>query len=402
VPPREKRPSAVPKSPHGGQRIRGRYELHEVAGRGGMAVVWRATQHGDAGFSRLVAVKQMHEHLVESKVYVEMFAEEARVLSTLHSPHVASIFDFVHEKGQYYLVQEWIEGIDLGSWTHYWIDQEKKTRWDLVASVGIGLLRALSAAHERRGMKEEPEPIVHRDVSPHNVLITNEGVVKLIDFGLSLARDREKDLTEPGIVKGKMSYLSPDIVAGNRPSPTSDQFSAASVLWEALVGRKLFEGQNDYEIYKKLRDGQVQPLRPLRRDVPRELAAVIHRALSTDPAQRFESTREMATQLGEVLRANRQTKDLHDALGQSVKQAREGLKAREPSAHTPVADLSAESVTRPMEIIGEKGGRPATLSDATPPEGHRVHPPPIRSRDTVPPPPERKGLLHKLPFFWKR
>ena len=368
-----------------------------------MAVVWRATQHGDAGFSRLVAVKQMHGHLVESKVYVEMFAEEARVLSTLHSPHVAAIFDFVHEKGQYYLVQEWIEGIDLGTWTHYWIDQDKRTRWDLVTSIGIGLLRALSAAHERRDAKGETEPIVHRDVSPHNVLITNEGVVKLIDFGLSLARDREKDLTEPGIVKGKMSYLSPDIVSGKRPSPTSDQFAAASVLWEALVGRKLFEGQNDYEIYKKLRDGQVQPLRPLRRDIPRELAAVIHRALSTDPAQRFASTREMATHLGEVLRANRQSKDLHDALGQSVKQAREGLKAREPSGHTPVADLSAESVTRPMEIIGEKGGRPATLSDdATPPEGNRPHPPPTRSQGEVPRPPERKGLLHKLPFFWKR
>ncbi|HEU5057518.1 MAG TPA: protein kinase, partial [Kofleriaceae bacterium] len=161
APPRDKRPSASPKAPPAGQRIRGRYELHEVAGRGGMAVVWRATQHGDVGFARLVAVKQMHEHLVESRVYVDMFAEEARVLSTLHSPNVASIYDFVHEKGQYYLVQEWIEGIDLGSWIHYWIDQDKRTRWDLVASIGIGMLRGLSAAHERRGPKEVAEAIVH-------------------------------------------------------------------------------------------------------------------------------------------------------------------------------------------------------------------------------------------------
>jgi len=364
-----------------------------------MAVVWRATQHGDVGFSRLVAVKQMHDHLVESPVYVDMFAEEARVLSTLHSPNVAAIYDFVHEKGQYYLVQEWIEGIDLGTWTHYWIDQEKRTRWDLVASIGIGLLRALSAAHERRE-REDLEPIVHRDVSPHNVLITNDGVVKLIDFGLSLAHDRGKDLTEPGIVKGKMSYLSPEIVGGQRPAPLSDQFAAGSVLWEALVGRKLFEGSNDYEIYKKLRDGQVQPLRPLRRDVPRELSAVIHRALATDPSQRFPSARDMASHLGEVLRANRQTKDLHDALGQSVKQAREGVKAREASETTPVTDRSAESVTRPMEIIGEKGGRPATLGDATPPEGN---PQPARKTDqAADKPAERKGLLHKLPFFWKR
>ena len=389
----------TPKPAHGGQRIRGRYELHEVAGRGGMAVVWRATQHGDVGFSRLVAVKQMHDHLVESQIYVEMFAEEARVLSTLHSPNVAAIYDFVHEKGQYFLVQEWIEGIDLGTWTHYWMDQEKRTRWDLVTSIGIGLLRALSAAHERKA-RDEVEPIVHRDVSPHNVLITNEGTVKLIDFGLSLARDRDKDLTEPGIVKGKMSYLSPEIVSGQRPSPLSDQFAAGSVLWEALVGRKLFEGSSDYDIYKKMRDGQVQPLRPLRRDIPRELAAVIHRALTTDPSKRFASARDMAAHLGEVLRENRQTKDLHGALGQSVKQAREGVKAREASETTPVTDRSAESVTRPMEIIGEKGGRPATLSDATPPEGNR---PPARNTDQIAPKAtERKGLLHKLPFFWKR
>jgi eukaryotic-like serine/threonine-protein kinase len=364
-----------------------------------MAVVWRATQHGDAGFARLVAVKQMHDHLVESQVYVDMFAEEARVLSTLHSPNVASIYDFVHEKGQYYLVQEWIEGIDLGTWIHYWIDQDSRTRWDLVASIGIGMLRALSAAHERRGSKEEAEPIVHRDVSPHNVLITNEGVVKLIDFGLSLARDREKDLTEPGIVKGKMSYLSPEIVSGQRPSPMSDQFAAGSVLWEALVGRKLFEGANDYEIYKKLRDAQVQPIRPLRRDVPRELGAVIHRALAADSAQRFASAREMAGHLGEVLRSNRQTKDVYSALGQSVKLAREGVKAREASAHTPVSDLAAESVTRPMDIIGQGGGRPATLTDTTPPEGQKR---PAARETASPRPGEKKGLLHKLPFFWKR
>jgi serine/threonine protein kinase len=366
-----------------------------------MAVVWRATQHGDVGFARLVAVKQMHDHLVESQVYVDMFAEEARVLSTLHSPNVASIYDFVHENGQYYLVQEWIEGIDLGTWIHYWIDQDKKTRWDLVASIGIGMLRALSAAHERRGAKEVPEPIVHRDVSPHNVLITNEGVVKLIDFGLSLARDREKDLTEPGIVKGKMSYLSPEIVKGERPTPLTDQFAAASVLWEALVGRKLFDGGNDYEIYKKMRDAQVQPLRPLRRDVPREFGAVLHRALAADPAQRFASARDMAAHLGEVLRDNRQTKDVYGALGQSVKQAREGVKAREAAEHTPVSDLAADSVTRPMDILGgPSGARPATLADTTPPEGQRR--PPTRETASPKPTGERKGLLHKLPFFWKR
>ncbi|HLU66996.1 MAG TPA: serine/threonine-protein kinase [Kofleriaceae bacterium] len=382
--------------------MRGRYELHEVAGRGGMAVVWRATQHGDAGFCRPVAVKQMHEHLAESRLYVEMFAEEARVLSSIASPNVATIYDFVEDKGQYYLVMEWIDGIDLGSYVHYYTSSGRRTRWDLIAAVGVGVMRALAAAHERRGPDGEPAPIVHRDVSPHNILITGDGMVKLIDFGLSLARDRGKELTEPGIVKGKMSYLSPEIVSGQRPTPLSDQFAAGSVLWEALVGRKLFAGQTDYDVYKKLRDGQVQPLRPLRRDTPRELTAVIHRALSPEASQRFPSAREMASHLSQVLRNHRAPKDLHEMLGQSAAEARAGVARadhdEEVSTTTPVADIELEAVERAAS------GSARRKEEVTPPAGSRQR----ASRDTVQAAERsdsegpKRGLLHKLPFFWKR
>ena len=361
-----------------------------------MAVVWRGTQHGDVGFSRTVAVKQMHDHLAESQIYVDMFAEEARVLATVGSPHIATVYDFVKEDGQYYLVQEWIDGIDLGSYIHHFSAGDSRTRWDLITSVGIGVMRALAAAHERRGPDGELAPVVHRDVSPHNVLITNDGLVKLIDFGLSLARDRSKELTDPGIVKGKMSYLSPEIVGGQRPSPLSDQFAAGSVLWEALVGRKLFDGQNDYEIYKKLRDGRVQPLRPLRRDVPRELAAVIHRALAADETQRFTSAREMAGHLADVLRSHRAPKDLQDLLGESARAAREALEhtpaPAEPSSTTPVADI--------------EHGSPVTLGRIQQPPAETPVPPAPRQRETretaSADPGAKKGLLHKIPLFLRR
>lgn len=393
-------------APGPGYRIRDRYELHEIAGRGGMAIVWRATQYGDAGFQRTVAVKQMHDHLVESPLYVDMFAEEARVLASMNSPNVATIYDFVAEQGAYFLVMEWIEGIDLGTYVHHFIDTEGKTRWDLISGIGIGMMRGLAAAHERRAQDGQLVPVVHRDVSPHNILITTEGQVKVIDFGLSLARDRTKELTEPGIVKGKMSYLSPEIVAGRRPSPLSDQFAAGSVLWEALVGRKLFEGQNDYEIYKKMRDCMVQPLRPLRRDVPRELAAVVHRALAAEESQRFASAREMATHLAQVLRTNRAPRDMHEILGQTVTEARVALSlgnrtAGEVSTTTPVADI--DPVTAQMQAAPPR----YTPGDATPPAGYKTPPPgagPKRARSDTQPdqPEERKGLLHKIPFFWKR
>jgi serine/threonine-protein kinase len=175
------------------------------------------------------------------------------------------------------------------------------------------------------------------------VLLTVQGKVKVIDFGLCLATDRSVELTEPGVVKGKMSYLSPEVVAGERPTPHTDQFACGSLLWEALVGRKLFEGTNDFDTYKKLRDAQVPPLRPLRPDVPRALVAVINRALAAEEHNRYPSVREMARELGAVLKMVKEHRDLHVALGRSVVEARAGMgmgrRTGEPSTTTPIAEL---------------------------------------------------------------
>jgi eukaryotic-like serine/threonine-protein kinase len=329
-----------------GELVGGRYELAEIAGRGGMAVVWRGILRGDFGFARPVAVKQMHAHLAEQSIYVDMFAEEARVGAELHDPNIAQTYDFVVDGDGYYLVMEWVDGIDLGSYIHHMVGRGEKTPWELVTAIGIGVLRGLAAAHERCDEAGESAPIVHRDVSPHNILINRQGMAKLIDFGLSLARDRGKELTEPGIVKGKMAYLAPEIVKGERPSPASDEFATGSVLWEALVGRKLFEAATDYDVYRKLRDAQVEPLRPCRPDLPPKLIKIINRALSADPAKRFPSTREMARQLGIVLKGARDGRDLHARLSAMVATVGESEAARLSGAEnadvTPVAEASAE------------------------------------------------------------
>jgi serine/threonine-protein kinase len=373
-----------------GHRIRDRFELVEVAGRGGMAVVWKAIQHGDAGFRRVVAIKQMHEHLLGSQLYVDMFAEEARVVADLESPNVATVYDFVHEDGHYYLVMEWIDGIDLGSYVRHFTQAQSRTRWELVTAVGIGLMKALAAAHERVAADQRPAPVVHRDVSPHNILITSKGQVKLIDFGLSLAQDRGRELTEPGIVKGKMAYLSPEIVAGKRPTPFSDQFAAGSVLWEALVGRKLFEGANDFDVFTRLRNAQIQPLAPNRRDLPRDLVHVINRALSPSEGERFASAREMGRQLALVLRSARAPKDLHELLARSVTEAREAIGAgvEEPSSTTPLAEFVAEEL--------EGGAAPAAPTAYA---GRRL---PTRAGTEPPLQVVKRGVLHRIPFFRRR
>jgi len=327
--------------PRPGLIVGGRYELIEIAGRGGMADVWRGRVRGDWGFVRDVAVKQMHQNLASQPPYVAMFVEEARVGSALQSPNVAEVHDFVHDRGNYYMILEWIDGVDLGTWIRWHAGRGEQTRWELIAAVAVGILRGLAAAHERVLPDGTLMPVVHRDVSPHNVLLTNRGMVKLIDFGLALAPDRTQETTEPGIVKGKMSYLAPEIVGGGRPVPASDQFACGSVLWEALVGRKLFDGATDYETYCRLRDCMVQPLRPLRPDVPSAFTQIIHRALSAHVETRFPSTREMARQIGTALKKVQLRKDLHTILARTVVEARESLGistlSNERSDATPIA-----------------------------------------------------------------
>ena len=368
--------------PRPGLIVGGRYELIEVAGRGGMADVWRGRVRGDWGFVRDVAVKQMHQNLASQPPYVAMFVEEARLGSMLQSPNVAEVHDFVHDRGNYYMILEWIDGIDLGTWIRWHAQRNEPTRWELVAAVGVGILRGLAAAHERVGPDGNALPVVHRDVSPHNVLLTTRGMVKLIDFGLALAPDRPQETTEPGIVKGKMSYLAPEIVSGGRPVAASDQFACGSVLWEALVGRKLFDGTTDYETYTRLRDCMVQPLRPLRPDVPAPFVTIIQRALTADTGARFPSTREMARQIGTALKKVQLRKDLHTILSRSVADARQGMglgpRTGDPSSATPIAQIMEDNTPR-IELA-------PTLT-------------PVPQLGTME---KLRGLRHRLPFFGRK
>jgi eukaryotic-like serine/threonine-protein kinase len=361
-------PLSMVREPKPGDVIGGRYELVEVAGRGGMADVWRGVVRGDSGFSRPVAIKRMHAALVLQAAYVKMFIEEARVGASMQSPNIAEVHDFVAEDGNFYMVLEWIDGIDLGSWVRWHAQRKVPTGWELVAAIGVGILRGLASAHERQTAGGETVPVVHRDVSPHNVLLTTRGIVKVIDFGLSLTADRPEETTDPGVVKGKMSYLAPEIVLGRRPLPASDQFATGSVLWEALVGRKLFLGDTDYETFVKLRECQVQPLKTLRPDVPAALAAVIQRALSPHVADRFPSTRDMGRELSMVIKHAHSRKDLHSLLARSVVEARQELDlAAHPgdaSSVTPVAELTpkaAAEVAAPSPQAGEGAEPPRGL-----------------------------------------
>jgi serine/threonine-protein kinase len=290
-----------------------------------MATVWRAIQRGPGRFRRTVAIKQLHDHLAVDATYREMFVEEARVGALLDDPNLARVQDFFEDQGQLFLVMEWVEGIDLATYLRYVAMIGERARWELVTAVGIGMLRGLAAAHEHADEEGRPCEILHRDVSPHNVLISTKGPARLIDFGLAKATDRLTAPTPPGTAKGKLAYLSPEIARGEPATAKSDQFAAASVLWEALAGKKLFDGADQGEVFRRLATADIAPLDRQRDDLPRKLVKLIERALDADPEDRHPSARALAVALGEVLKSAQSRVDLYQLLATTVIEARAAL-----------------------------------------------------------------------------
>jgi len=311
-----------------GHLIDGKYQLVSLAGEGGMASVYKAVVRGAAGFQRPVAVKHIKPEYRALKNYIDMFIEEARVGSELAHPNIVQVHDFCSEAGSYYLIMEWVEGVDLGALIKVNRDNVRDVPWPVAATIAIGTLRGLGAAHDRVAPDGTPAPVIHRDVSPHNVLLGLNGAVKLSDFGLARARDRAASLTAPGTVKGKLSYLAPEVTFGKPNTVQSDLFGVGSVLWETLTGDRLFDGKNDIEIFKKIRACQIPSIQARRKDVPAALAAVLETALSADPADRYATADEFAHALDQVVK---QTTAVNTAaaLGAVVADARMQLKLNE-------------------------------------------------------------------------
>jgi serine/threonine-protein kinase len=233
-----------------------------------MAVVWRGIAHGASGFARPVAIKRIESQVIGFAEVVEMFVEEARVGALLSHPNIVQVFDFGQdEAGHHFLVTELVNGMHLGQWVKSYYERAKReTPWPLVAAIGIEMLRGLEAAHSRKMPDGTASPILHRDVTPPNILLDQGGIVKLADFGLARAMDRGR-MTRPNIVKGKLSYVSPELIAGDAPSPATDLFSVGIVLWEALTGERLFNAGSDVDVVAQIREAKV-PLLSFKRPSP--------------------------------------------------------------------------------------------------------------------------------------
>jgi serine/threonine-protein kinase len=218
---------------------------------------------------------------------------------------------------------EWVEGLDLGRYIKAYKQAGQKTPWPLIAAIGIESLRGLGAAHERIDGIGRRAPVIHRDVTPQNILIGTNGIIKLTDFGLSRAADRAR-MTHPKIIKGKLAYLSPEVAWGKEATEQSDIFCLALVLWEALSGHQVYQGKSDVDVFLKARKAEIPSIYEFRDDLPAELVGTLERALAQEINERFISAQQMLRSLAALLRKTHQPTDAME-ISRSVIQARDVL-----------------------------------------------------------------------------
>jgi eukaryotic-like serine/threonine-protein kinase len=274
-------------------RLIGRYLLCDMIASGGMATVHLGRLVGAEGFSRTVAIKQLHQHFARSQEFVTMFLDEARILSRIRHPHVVAPLDVIVLEGELFIVMEYVHGASLAEL----LDASSGPIPPRIASAIIGqTLLGLHAAHEATSEGGEPLSIVHRDISPHNVLVGGDGIARVVDFGIAKAESRART-TGDGSLKGKLGYMAPEQLRSRPVDRRTDLFTCGIVLWEALTGERLYAADNIPALFHKLENTKIRLPSELVPELPHELDHVVRRALALEPAERVATAREMALEL---------------------------------------------------------------------------------------------------------
>jgi serine/threonine-protein kinase len=271
----------------------GRYELLLPIAEGGMAVVWAARLRGTRGFSKTVAIKTMLPELSQEARFQKMFLDEARIASRIKHPNVAEILDLGEQDERLYIVLEWVDGEPLAN-----LRRDAVKHGGIPLGVAVAIVRAtaagLHAAHELCDEhSREAIGLVHRDISPQNILVTFDGVVKVVDFGVAKARGRSTEKTSAGHVKGKPPYMSPEQASGHEVDRRTDVFALGIILYQLVTGKHPFRGESDLVTLQNIvSDGPVVPPRAHNRACPKSLQAVVVQAIERDPEARFQTARQ--------------------------------------------------------------------------------------------------------------
>jgi serine/threonine protein kinase len=287
----------------------GKYTLFERIGRGGMADVFKARVQGPAGFERIFVVKRILPHLSDDPTFTKMFIEEAKMSARLSHPNIVQVFELGAVDSEYFISMEYVRGRDLAETMRTLWARIGPPRPELVAYVGREMCRALAYAHDLTADDGSPLGMIHRDVSPSNVMLSYDGAVKLLDFGIAkaLGGDDKTDesATQRGTLKGKFAYMAPEQTQGADVDRRIDIFATGIVLHEILTGRRLFKGENDLQTVEKVRMCDVPPPSLQNPLCPPELDVIVLKALAKYRDDRFHTTSEMADALDDVVHAAR-------------------------------------------------------------------------------------------------
>ncbi|MBZ0111878.1 MAG: TonB family protein [Thermoanaerobaculia bacterium] len=282
-----------------GERF-GQYSLLDRIAVGGMAEVWKARMQGVEGFQKNVAIKRILPHLTDSSDFLTMFIDEAKLAAQLNHPNIVHIYDLGKIDDDYYIAMEYIAGKDLRTILNEGRKLAKPMPLGLAVLIASRLASGLDHAHRKRDFDNRDLGLVHRDVSPQNVLVSYSGDIKLCDFGIAKAVAKASK-TQMGALKGKLQYMSPEQAWGRVVDARSDIFSLGAVLFEMLTGERLFAGESEISVLESVREGKVRGVRNIAGQVPVELDAVVAKALAKDPDERFQSAGEMQQELEAIL-----------------------------------------------------------------------------------------------------
>ncbi|MFO0683212.1 MAG: serine/threonine-protein kinase [Sandaracinus sp.] len=347
-----------------GSRIRD-YEIIARLKAGGMATLFLARRVGAAGFSRHVAIKVVHPHLAEDQGFIRMFIDEALLSARIQHPNVVHVEELGEDKGTYFLAMEYVHGSALSTLLGSLAKLERRLSPDIAVWITMRLADGLHAAHELRGDDGQPLGVVHRDVSPQNVLLSMSGNVKLIDFGIAKAAGSTAKRTETGSLKGKLRYMAPEQAYGHAVDRRTDVYALGIVLWEMLTMHRMFSGPNDLMILDQVRAPRPVPPSELAPGIPPELDRVVLSALSPDPAARPPTAQDFRRWLGDALPAanhvdaGRVAEVLEAVLG-------ERLEARRAALPESLSGLSLAKAEVPEERSMKRGVALRTMTLSAP------------------------------------
>ena len=352
---------------------------------GGMAEVYVAESEAMAGFTKRVAIKRILPGLLKDEKFVRMFLDEARLSLNLNHANIVSVFDIGKSDNTYFIVMEYVEGTNLKSLIEHYHAHGKRLPVALSIWLLIEVLKGLDYAHNLRDEHTgDPVGIVHRDISPPNILISWNGEVKLTDFGLAKATTQVES-TDPGVVKGKFSYLSPEAAHGQDVDLRTDIFAVGILGFEMLTGQRLFVGKTDFETVQKVRAAEVPSISKINDEVPSEVEEILRKALAKDPDTRYATSSAFADDLVGALFTHRMRvsdRDLKQVLAEYRATRREqsgakikvdggadlimGLLADEMTSFRSIDDVAEDSLidgAKPLDTL--MGGELPSIDDLT-------------------------------------